>query len=135
MNFRSSSETRKPLTMFTQSSLTDIVLLLLIFFLLTSSFVTNLGIKVTIPKAETGAPNTGTSITVTVTKEGVFYVDEKRVPSASLAPEMRLRLDSGRKTSVILRADKDARVDDAVKVMNISKALNLTVLMATERSQ
>jgi biopolymer transport protein ExbD len=34
----------------------------------------------------------------------------------------------------VVRADKDAKVDDAVRVMNIAKALNLTILMATERA-
>ncbi|MDZ7680899.1 MAG: biopolymer transporter ExbD [Fodinibius sp.] len=75
MDFRKDDDRMEPLTMFSQSSLTDIVLLLLIFFLLTSSFVTNFGIKVNIPKAETGAQTESQFITVAVTKDGQFYVD------------------------------------------------------------
>lgn len=135
MNFRSDKESRKPLAMFTQSSLTDIVLLLLIFFLLTSSFVTNLGIKVTVPRAESGVPATGQQITVAVTKDGKFYVDGTLTAQASLASAIREIKNKSPKTSLVLRADKDAKVDDAVRVMNIAKALELTLLMATERTE
>lgn len=134
MRFRSEKESKKPLAMFTQSSLTDIVLLLLIFFLLTSSFVTNLGIKVTVPRAESGAPATGQQITVAVTKDGKYYVDGELTAQSSLAMAVRNSKNKSAKTSVVLRADKDAKVDDAVRVMNIAKALDLTLLMATERT-
>jgi biopolymer transport protein ExbD len=67
MEFRDSKDTRKPLALFSQSSLTDIVLLLLIFFLLTSSFVTNFGIKVDVPQSESIAQPEPVFINVTPT--------------------------------------------------------------------
>lgn len=134
MNFRDDSTSRKPLAMFTQSSLTDIVLLLLIFFLLTSSFVTNLGIKVNVPRAESGAPTSEQFITVTVTKEGEFYVDGTLVAPVELSSSVSEIFRSTGKNTVVLRADKDATVEEAVRVMNIAKALNLKLLMATERA-
>ncbi len=49
---------------------------------------------------------------------------------------MQIRSARNNKQSgtIILRADKDAKVDDAVRVMNIGKALNLKLVMATEQS-
>ncbi|MGD8426887.1 MAG: biopolymer transporter ExbD [Balneolaceae bacterium] len=134
MDFRKGEDRMKPLTLFSQSSLTDIVLLLLIFFLLTSSFVTNFGIKVEIPKAETGAETQSQFITVAVTKDGQFYVDGNRTSSGMLASSLREAKNKKPNGTLVLRADKDAIVDDAVRVMNIAKALNLRIIMATERA-
>ncbi|WP_441001125.1 ExbD/TolR family protein [Fodinibius sp. SL11] len=134
MDFRKDDERMEPLTLFSQSSLTDIVLLLLIFFLLTSSFVTNFGIKVNIPKAETGAQTESQFITVAVTKDGQFYVDGEPTSSGMLASALREARGNKSEATLVLRADKDAIIDNAVRVMNIAKALNLKIIMATEQA-
>lgn len=121
------------MSLFSQSSLTDIVLLLLIFFLLTSSFVTNFGIRVEVPKAESSAANNSQFISVAVTKTGEFYVDGELTARGSLATAIRNARNNKPNGTVVLRADKDAKVDDAVRVMNVSKALRLKIVMATEQ--
>ncbi len=134
MDFRDDENRMEPLTMFSQSSLTDIVLLLLIFFLLTSSFVTNFGIKVNIPEAETGAQTESLFINVAVTKEGDFYIDGNQVSRGMLASELRQAKQDKPESTLVLRADKDAIVDNAVRVMNVAKALDLNIVMATEQN-
>lgn len=134
MDFRDDSDRMEPLTVFSQSSLTDIVLLLLIFFLLTSSFVTNFGIKVDIPKAETGAQTKSQYITVAVTNEGDFFVNGDQTSSSGLSKKLRQAKQENPKGTMVLRADKEAIVDNAVRVMNIAKALDLKIVMATEQS-
>ncbi|HKL18678.1 MAG TPA: biopolymer transporter ExbD [Halalkalibaculum sp.] len=133
MNFRKDEDRMEPLTLFSQSSLTDIVLLLLIFFLLTSSFVTNFGIKVDIPKAETGAQTENQFITVAITKDGEYYVDGNLTSSGMLASSIRNAKNNKPQGTLVLRADKEAIIDNAVRVMNIAKALELKIIMATER--
>lgn len=133
-DFRRGDKRLTPLSLFSQSSLTDIVLLLLIFFLLTSSFVTNFGIKVNIPKAESGSTTQNEFISVAITKDGEFYVNGDLTTRASLALQIRSARNNKQSKTIILRADKDAKVDDAVRVMNIGKALNLNLVMATEQS-
>lgn len=133
MDFREDEEKLAPLTLFSQSSLTDIVLLLLIFFLLTSSFVTNFGIKVEIPKAETAAQTDTRFITVAVTKDGKFYVDGSATTPGMLASAIREARNNKPEGTLVLRADKNAVIDNAVRVMNIAKALDLKIVMATER--
>ncbi|MEO1021491.1 MAG: biopolymer transporter ExbD [Bacteroidota bacterium] len=132
-DFRKGDKSLTPLSLFSQSSLTDIVLLLLIFFLLTSSFVTNFGIKVNIPKAESASTNEPQTISVAITKEGQFYVEGELTAPGSLATSIRSVSNNSTARTIVLRADKDARVDDAVRVMNIGKALNLKLVMATEQ--
>lgn len=134
MTFRDENDRLKPLSVFSHSSLTDIVFLLLVFFLLTSSFVTNYGIKVNIPKAESGSPNKSQYITVTVTKSRKFYVAGNLVSPASLASAIRKQYQKNPRSTLVLRADKEAIINDAVKVMNIAKALNLRVVLATQRA-
>lgn len=134
MDFREDDERMEPLTLFSQSSLTDIVLLLLIFFLLTSSFVTNFGIKVDIPEAETGAQTEAQFISVAVTKDGNFFVDGEMTTRANLGTTLRQAKQEKPDGTMVLRADKDAIIDNAVRVMNIAKALELRIIMATERS-
>ncbi len=134
MNFQKDEDRIKPLTLFSQSSLTDIVLLLLIFFLLTSSFVTNFGIKVDIPRAETGAQTENQFISVAVTKDGEFYVDGNITSSGMLASAIREARSNKPQAALVLRADKESIVDNAVRVMNIAKALDLRIIMATERN-
>lgn len=133
MDFRKDEDRLEPMTLFSQSSLTDIVLLLLIFFLLTSSFVTNYGIKVDIPKAETGAETQNQFINVAVTQDGQFFVDGQLSSVGSLATDIRQARNNKPQGTLVLRADKDAIVDNAVRVMNIAKALDLRIIMATEQ--
>src|SRR5690554_2784764 len=132
-DFRKGDKSLEPLALFSQSSLTDIVLLLLIFFLLTSSFVTNFGIQVTVPQAESSVSTEPQFISVAVTKEGEFYVDGNLTTRTSLASAIREVRNQKPEGTIVLRADKDAIVDDAVRVMNIGKALNLKIVMATEQ--
>jgi biopolymer transport protein ExbD len=132
-DFRRGDKKLSPLSLFSQSSLTDIVLLLLIFFLLTSSFVTNFGIKVNIPKAESGAVTESQFISVAITKEGQFYVEGELTATGSLAGAIREAKSNKPQGTIVLRADKDATVDDAVRVMNIGKALDLKLVVATEQ--
>src|SRR5699024_1194934 len=133
MDFRKDEDKMEPLTMFSQWSLTDIVLLLLIFFLLTSSFVTNFGINVDIRNAETGAQTESQFINVAVTKEGKFYVNGEQTEKGQLVSALREVKGSKTESTLVLRADKDAIVDNAVRVMNVAKALDLKIVMATEQ--
>lgn len=133
MDFREDSNLKKPMAMFSQSSLTDIVLLLLIFFLLTSSFVSNFGIKVNIPKAESGSPARSQYITVSISNDNQYYVAGDLTTKTELANAIRSEYQKYPDRALVLRADKNARVDEAVQVMNIAQALKMRIIMATER--
>lgn len=133
MKFRKDSEKKEPLAVFSQSSLTDIILLLLIFFLLTSSFVTNFGIKVNIPRAEAGTTAEAQQISVAITSEGNFFVNGEQVSAGNLSNAIRNADQQRPNSTLVVRADRDARVEDAVRAMNIGRALNLNIVMATEQ--
>lgn len=121
---------RKPLSAFSLAGLTDIVLLLLIFFLLTSSFVTQHGIQVTLPQVEAGAPEENATVTVTITAEGAFYVEGDETPPEAL--DEAIQLAAAGKTALILRADEAATVGQFAAVAGAARAADLRILMATE---
>ncbi len=125
------SNQREPLTAFSMAGLTDIVLLLLIFFLLTSSFIPQFGIQVNLPQAETSAPMEQQFVSVAITDDGRFYVNQDLVAREALLDA--LRDAQGDRSALVLRADQDATVGQFATVANLAKALNMRVLMATER--
>jgi biopolymer transport protein ExbD len=113
------------------AGMADVVLLLLIFFLLTSSFVTQFGIQVNLPRAESGSIADNQQVSVTITSDGTFYVEQEKVTREGLLEAVRTA--RGTKTAVALRADQDALIRHFAEVANIAKALNMRILMATER--
>ena len=125
------SSPKKPITAFSMAGLADIVLLLLIFFLLTSSFIPNFGIQVNLPRADTSVPMQSQYVTVVINAEGQFFVNQDRVARDQLLPAIREA--QGDRTALVLRADEKATVGQFAEVAAIARALDLRVLMATER--
>ena len=126
------STERKPLMAFSQAGLADIVLLLLIFFLLTSSFIPQFGIQVTLPRTEAAAPTSGQFISVAVTADGTFYVEQERVGREGLLSALQRDLNG--RTALVLRADENALVKHLASVADAARVLNLRVLMATDQT-
>lgn len=129
-NFASS---RKPLSVFGMAGLADIVLLLLIFFLLTSTFIPQLGIQVNLPQADVSAPNEPDHVAVAITAEGVYYVDGNAVSREDLLGAVLSA--RGTRTTMVIRADKAATIEQFTRVASIARAADLRVLMATERQE
>ena len=127
------SSSRKPLSVFSAAGLTDIVLLLLIFFLLTSSFIPQFGIRVNLPNADASAPANPNYVTVIITDDGRFFVEQDEVPREALLDV--IANVKGDRTTVLLRGDESATINQLAAVANVAKALNLTMLMATERGR
>ena len=125
------STDKKPLVTFSLAGLADIVFLLLIFFLLTSSFIPQFGIQVNLPRTDTSALTDAQYISVIITRDGTYYVEQTPVTRSELLDAVQRSLN-GRST-LVLRADEDATVGQFAVVASIARALNLRFLMATER--
>ena len=126
------SPSREPMTSFSLAGMTDVVLLLLIFFLLTSSFIPQMGIQVTLPQVDSSSPVSEQSITVSLTEDGTYYVAGSPVPRGRLVRELRsVRTDQ---TFLILRADQQANIGQFASVASAAQALNMRVLVATGRA-
>ena len=114
------------------ASMTDIIFLLLIFFMLTSSVVTPTGIPVSLPSSKV-TDQVFQKINVTITEDLKYYVNEKPVASDDIEYQLTSLLSQGGAESgaVVLHVDKRVPVEYLVKVAGIAKNLNASVTLAT----
>jgi len=119
MNF---STKKKYLKGVEYTSLTDIVFLLLIFFLLTSSFVVQTGVKVDLPQASQMPPLIKQDIVVTIAKGGdLVLVNEQKVDRGHLLEALKSRLTLNLDKLVIFKADKEIKIGKLVEMMDTAK--------------
>jgi biopolymer transport protein ExbD len=112
---------RKRIVAFSAIGLTDIVLLLLIFFLLSSTFILQPGIRVDLPEAVVTETVERETITVTIPVTGGVYLNDEPVSLAELPARLQQALAAGAEKDIILRADGDIPFKRAVEVMDIAK--------------
>ncbi|MEA2659943.1 MAG: biopolymer transport protein ExbD [Candidatus Binatota bacterium] len=100
--------------------LTDIFLVLLIIFMITSSAMVESGGKVNLPKAvATQSESRGTTVTLTPKRE--IFVNQKKVNEEGLEAALQEALNANADKTVILRGDKDVLFGETVRVMSIIK--------------
>ena len=116
---------------FNMSSMTDIVFLLLIFFMIASTLVSTSAIDILLPKAS-GKTENKKSVAVSIKKDLTYYIDSKRVGESVLETELIAALSSEEKPTVILRAEKSVPVENVVKVMDIANRNKFKVILAVK---
>jgi len=112
--------------------LIDMVFILLIFFLVTSSFTKESGIEVSRPTAESGQRQETASIVIGVTKAGDIWLDNQRVDIRSVRSIVETLHAQNPEGTVIIMSDKDARMGTAVQVLDQVRLAGVTnVAIAT----
>ncbi|MCF1191473.1 biopolymer transporter ExbD [Mangrovimonas sp. AS39] len=114
---------------FNMSSMTDIVFLLLIFFMLASTLVTTNAIDILLPKASGKTENKRT-VAVSIKKDLTYYIDQRVVGESMLEGELKKALSSQDNPVIVLRAEKSVPVDNVVKVMDIANRNKYKVILA-----
>ncbi|MBU1343937.1 MAG: biopolymer transporter ExbD [Proteobacteria bacterium] len=116
------------------TSLIDIVFLLLIYFLLTTNFIVEEGIKIKLPDATASAPQVKQEITIVVDKDGTAYIANTKIPIDALYSRIKEMIGKDKDRLVIIKADKTIILNKAVRVMDIAKAAGASRLsLATEK--
>ena len=115
----------QPLSIFSYSSLTDIVLLLVIFFLLTSQFVIQTGVKVKLPGSETDEKSEPTKLLVTITSAGVIYAGTEETNIELLQEKLKELKVISDENNLVIRADKSVQIDLVIKVIDAAKAVGI----------
>lgn len=115
---------------FSMSSMTDIIFLLLIFFMLTSSFITPSGLPVNLPSSET-SDIIMQEVTVTITKDLKYSVNDRVVDRDQIKAELT-NLLKDKKSQVVLHLDKDVPVEYLVEIGGIAASLEANVSIATK---
>jgi len=114
---------------FSMASMTDLIFLLLIFFMLTSSFVTPSGLPVNLPSSKASTIEVQ-KVSITVTKDLRFYIDEKQVDKLQIEAVLKTKL-ARPEGVVILHVDKSVPWEEGVYVAGIAASLKAKVSIAT----
>ncbi len=115
---------------FSMSGMTDIVFLLLIFFMITSTLIAPNALKLLLPQSKhqtTANPIT----TVSITRDAQFYIETRRVSISELETELYNRLKDEPEPTVALHVDENVPMKEVVKVMNIAKDNRYKLILAT----
>ena len=115
---------------FNMSSMTDIVFLLLIFFMLTSTLVSPNALKLLLPSSKARTLEKQT-VSVSITKDIDFFINENKVQEANIERELKLKLDNISEAAIILHADKTVDIEHVVKVMDIAYRNKYKIVLAT----
>ncbi|SDY03165.1 outer membrane transport energization protein ExbD [Lutibacter oricola] len=111
------------------SSMTDIVFLLLIFFMITSTLVTTSALDILLPKAS-GKTENRKSVSISITKKLAYYIDNKKVSEKSLERDLLALLAGKDNPTIVLRAEQGVPIEKAVKVMDIANRNRFKVILA-----
>jgi len=114
---------------FSMSSMTDIVFLLLVFFLLTSPAITPDALDLILPKAK-GKTSNKQQASVSIGSNGAFYVNKERVQQGRIEGELKRILTGQEEPTIILRAEEGVPIEDAVFVMDVANRNNFKIVLA-----
>jgi biopolymer transport protein ExbD len=115
----------KPLNIFSFSSLTDIVMLLLIFFLLTSQFVIYTGVKIKLPGAKNNEQSVASKLIVTITANDRIYVGNEEISLEALAGKLSSVNKEILEQNLIIRSDKDVKIERVINIIDAAKGIGI----------
>ncbi|MBW8333547.1 MAG: biopolymer transporter ExbD [Prolixibacteraceae bacterium] len=119
---------------FSMASMTDIVFLLLLFFMITSTMVAPNALKLLLPQSNNQTVAKAIT-TVSITADLKYYINEdgdlKRVSFSEIEPHLQQMVKENEETYIALHADKSVPIEQVVSIMNIAKRNNIKMILAT----
>ena len=116
---------------FSMSSMTDIVFLLLIFFMITSTLVTTNALKINLPNSQSEAIKKQT-ISISITDDLRYFINDSPVEKSFLESRIREALSVDDEQTLVLRASKTIPLEYAVEVMDLAYRNNYKIVLATQ---
>ncbi|MDB9882949.1 biopolymer transporter ExbD [Bacteroidia bacterium] len=129
MNLRQNSRVN---TEFNASSMTDIVFLLLIFFIIISSVVKDPALKLVLPKGVNNVSTVAETIVISVDKNLNYAIGEKKTTFGRLPFELRKKLNGNTNATVSIRGDKDVRYEDVMNLVMLADKEGAKVVLALD---
>ncbi|PCI94304.1 MAG: biopolymer transporter ExbD [Flavobacteriales bacterium] len=117
-------------TNFNMSSMTDIVFLLLIFFIIASTLISPNSLDVELPKASHVAPRPQT-VSVSITADLKYHVNENEVNEQEIESQLLALVEGEENPGIILKADKSVPIENVVVIMDIANRNKLKLVLAT----
>lgn len=120
---------------FSMASMTDIIFLLLIFFMITSSAISQSAIDVKLPSADAQTPSAQDPATVTIQEDGKYFVNDKEIAKEQLENYLVNELKGQEKPAFTIRADENTKHKDVVFVMEIAETHKYNLAIATVQQE
>lgn len=119
---------------FSMASMTDMIFLLLIFFMLTSSIVSPNALNLKLPSS-TSKTVASPTLSVSITPDGKYYFNGKEMPFSILEKMVAIEVQKAgdpKSTTMTIVADKDAKVDALANIMELANLLKINAILATD---
>jgi biopolymer transport protein ExbD len=115
---------------FSMAGMSDIVFLLLIFFMITSTLIHPTALKLLLPQ---GSSQTAAKplTTVSITRDLNYYIEDQQVDFNNLEAALQQKIGNSEETYISLHADRTVPIEHVVKVMNIAKNNQYKLILAT----
>lgn len=115
---------------FNMSSLTDIIFLLLIFFMLTSSLVTPNALNIQLPGKKSNKTSTNTkSNIIAIRSDGTYYMNNKKINLEGINRQFKTLKQRSKNPSVVIRTSERATIDYVVAVMDLVWKYQITAVV------
>lgn len=112
---------KKAITSIALISMTDIVFLLLIFLLISSSFITNNGIKINLPDSKSTQKEFTDNIYLTLTKEDDIYINNKMSNWQDIVDDLKQFVESKPDIAIMIQADQDIPLKKIIALIDVTK--------------
>lgn len=119
---------------FSMSSMTDIVFLLLIFFMLTSTLVTTNALDLVLPKSNAQTVKKQ-RVSVSINENFEYFIDKEAVELKYMEAQLMDKLAGQEEQIIVLRVDKTVPIEHAVEVMDIAYRNKFKVVLATQQKR
>lgn len=116
---------------FSMSSMTDIVFLLLIFFMVSSTLVAPNALKLLLPQSNSQTPAKAIT-TISITQDLLFYVEQTPISFADLESYLAQKLQGEAEPTISLHVHRSVPMEEVVRVMNIAKENRYKLILATQ---
>lgn len=105
--------------------LTDVALVLLIIFMVTTPLIMQAGIKIALPKTMTSEVSESGRIIITLTKDNKIYLNDVEIKIEKLSGILKKQIENNSEKIVIINADKDVPHGSVVNILDISKQVGV----------
>jgi biopolymer transport protein ExbD len=129
MNLRSKNKFRVEVS---TSSFSDIMFFLMLFFLIASTLVNPSVIKLTLPKSQHNQTVRKTEISLSITKDLKYYINNKEVPFDALENELTVSTNKLKEPTIVIRCDNSIAFQNVVDVLQIGNKLKIKMVLATK---
>ena len=114
-----------PIAGFDMTPMIDIVFLLVIFFMVSSTFITNRGIKVKLPKSITSQSEVNNKIIISIKENGDLYLNDQKVLQKKLGQLLKKEKLKSNQDLVIIKGDKQVPYSKMIEIMDLAKIAGL----------